>query len=166
MTGYSIIPGQTSAELNWECDKSSFGQWNLRWGAVNGISSQTVVIGNKTQYFFEDLQPGETYYCELYYSQWTVTGRVYRLEFQALNRLSDYPLIGAMDRTWHKGEQIRLFLLNQLEDGASVSWAVDSQPVSDEVYTFARSGAHKISATIVYADGARETLTKILEVKE
>ena len=166
MTGYSIIPGQTSAELNWECDKSSFGQWNLRWGAVNGISSQTVVIGNKTQYFFEDLQPGETYYCELYYSQWTVTGRVYRLEFQALNRLSDYPLIGAMDRSWHKGEQIRLFLLNQLEDGASVSWAVDSQPVSDEVYTFARSGAHKISATIVYADGARETLTKILEVKE
>ena len=166
MTGYSIIPGQTSAELNWECDKTSFGQWNLRWGAVNGISSQTVVIGNKTQYIFEDLLPGETYYCELYYSQWTVTGRVYRLEFQALNRLSDYPLIGAMDRTWHKGEQIRLFLLNQLEDGASVSWAVDSQPVSDEVYTFARSGAHKISATIVYADGARETLTKILEVKE
>ena len=166
MTGYSIIPGQTSAELNWECDKSSFGQWNLRWGAVNGISSQTVVIGNRTQYFFEDLLPGETYYCELYYSQWTITGRVYRFEFQALNRLSDYPLIGAMDRTWHKGEQIRLFLLNQLEDGVSVSWAVDSQPVSDEVYTFARSGSHKISATIVYADGARETLTKILEVKE
>ena len=125
-----------------------------------------MAVGSKNQYVFEDLLPGETYYCELYYSQWNVTGRVYRLEFQALNRLSDYPLIGAMDRSWHKGEQIRLFLLNLTDEKAVVSWAVDSQPVNDEVYTFAHSGDHKISATIVYSDGARETLTKILEVKE
>jgi M6 family metalloprotease-like protein len=166
LTGYSIVPGQTSAQLSWESDKRGSGQWNLRWGAVNGISSQTVAVGSKNQYVFEDLLPGETYYCELYYSQWNVTGRVYRLEFQALNRLSDYPLIGAMDRSWHKGEQIRLFLLNLTDEKAVVSWAVDSQPVNDEVYTFSHSGDHKISATIVYSDGARETLTKILEVKE
>ena len=46
MTGYSIIPGQTSAVLSWECDKSAPGQWNLRWGSVNGINSQTVVVGD------------------------------------------------------------------------------------------------------------------------
>ena len=166
MTGYSIVPGQTSAQLSWESDKQGSGQWNLRWGAVSGISSQTVVVGSKNQYVFEDLLPGETYYCELYYSQWNVTGRVYRLEFQALNRLSDYPLIGAMDRSWRQGEQIRLFLLNLTDERATVSWAVDSQPVNDEVYTFTHAGAHKITAVIVYSDGSRETLTKILEVKE
>ena len=166
LTGYSIIPGQTSAVLSWECDKSASGQWNLRWGSVNGINSQTVVVGNKTQYVFDDLLPGETYYCELYYSRWNVVGRVYYLEFQALSSLSDYPLIGAMDRSWRKGEQIRLFLLNLLDEKAVVSWSVDSQPLADEFYTFARSGAHKISATITYPDGARETLTKILEVQE
>jgi hypothetical protein len=91
---------------------------------------------------------------------------VYYLEFQALSSLSDYPLIGAMDRSWRKGEQIRLFLLNLLDEKAVVSWSVDSQPLADEFYTFARSGAHKISATITYPDGARETLTKILEVQE
>ena len=166
MTGYSIVPGQTSAQLSWECDKHSSGQWNLRWGAVNGISSQTVVVGENTRYTFENLQPGETYYCELFYSRWNVSGRVYRLEFQALNRLSDFPLIGAMDRTWHKGDEIRLFLLNQLDEKATVSWSVDSQPVGDDVYVFTRSGAHKITATLVYADGTREVLSKILEVKE
>ncbi len=166
MTGYSIVPGQTSAQLSWECDKTGAGQWNLRWGAVSGISSQTVAVGSKNQYVFEDLLPGETYYCELYYSQWNVTGRVYHLEFQALSRLSDYPLIGAMDRSWHAGEQIRLFLLNLSDENAAVSWTVDNQPVNDEVFTFTHAGAYKITAVIVYSDGSRETLTKILEVKE
>lgn len=166
MTGYSIVPGQTSAQLSWESDKRGSGQWNIRWGAVNDISGQTVVVGGKNEYVFENLLPGETYYCELFYSQWNVAGRVYRLEFQALSRLSDYPLIGGMDRSWQKGEQIRLFLLNLTDEKAVVTWSVDSQPVNDEVYTFTHAGAHKITAVIVYSDGTRETLTKILEVKE
>jgi M6 family metalloprotease-like protein len=166
MTGYSIIPGQTTAELTWECNKSSTGQWNLRWGALNGVTSQTAVVGSKTSWTFENLEPGEAYYCELFYTHWNVTGRVYRMEFRALNRLSDYPLIGGMDAEWKVGSQIRLFLLNLLEEGAAVTWTVDNEPVNDGLYTFSHAGSYKISAEIAYPDGSREVLTKILEVKE
>jgi len=166
VTGYSIVPRQTSAQLTWECDKSSTGQWNIRWGAINGLTSETVVVANgKTSWNFDNLMPGESYYCELYYTRWNVTGRVYRMEFRALSRLSDYPLIGGMDQTWHAGDQIRLFLLNMDDEAAyKVAWTVNSEPVTDEIYTFAQAGSYKITAAVTYADGSTETLTKILEV--
>ena len=166
VTGYSIVPGQTSALLTWECDKTSSGQWNLRWGAVDGITSETVVVGSGTSWAFEDLTPGEAYYCELYYTRWNVTGRVYRMEFRALSRLSDYPLIGGMDLSWRVGDAIRLFLLNLPEEEVSVTWTVDNNPVPDSEFTFSRAGSYKITAVIAYPDGSRETLTKILEVIE
>ena len=163
VTGYSIVPGQTSAQLSWQCDKISSGQWNLRWGAVNGVTSQTVVP-DRNNWTFDNLTPGEAYYCELFYTRWGVTGRVYRMEFRALDRLSDYPLIGGMDRSWRVGDTLRLFLLNLLDEKATVAWSIDSEAVSDDAYVFARAGSYKITAVITYSDGTRETLTKILEV--
>ena len=165
VTGYSIVPGQTSAHLSWECDKISSGQWNLRWGAVNGVTSQTV-LPDKNNWTFDNLTPGEAYYCELFYTRWGVTGRVYHMEFRAIDRLSDYPLIGGMDRIWHVGEELRLFLLNLSDEKASVAWTIDNEPVTGESFTFAHAGSCLITATLRYADGSRETLTKILEVKE
>ena len=60
VTGWSIVPAQISALLEWQSDKSSSGQWELRWGILNGVSSQTVNTGSQTSYVFEDLVPGES----------------------------------------------------------------------------------------------------------
>ena len=95
-----------------------------------------------------------------------MTGKVYRMEFQALDRLSDYPLIGGFDRTWHKGDRFRLFLLNRSDEKAPVTWAINGKTCTDDVYVFEQAGSYRITATILCADGSRETLTKILEVKE
>jgi len=166
VTGYSIVPRQTSAQLTWDCDKSSTGQWNIRWGAVNGVASETVVVGSKTNWTFDDLTPGETYFCELFYTRWNVTGRVYRMEFRALSRLSDYPLIGGMDQAWCTGDTIRLFLLNMDDEAAvQVIWRIDGAALPADEYTFPQAGSYKIDAVLTYADGSTETLTKILEVK-
>ena len=166
VTGWSIFPAQTSALVEWECDKTSAGQWNLRWGIVNGVDETTVAVGNKHSYLLEGLTPGESYFCELFYTHWNVTGKVYRMEFRALNRLSDYPLIGGMDRTWKPGDRFRLFLLNQTDDLVSVSWRINSEPLEGDQYTFEKAGSYKITATIAYSDGSKETLTKIVEVKD
>ena len=166
VTGWSIVPAQISALLEWQSDKSSSGQWELRWGILNGVSSQTVNTGSQTSYVFEDLVPGESYFCEIYYTRWNVKGRTQRIEFRALDRLSDYPLIGGLDRVWHTGELFRLFLLNMNDDRASVSWSIDSQPSAGEAFRFEKAGSYKISATITYSDGSKEVLTKILEVKD
>ena len=166
VTDWSIFPAQTSALLEWECDKTGTGQWNLRWGIVNGVDETTVAVGNKHSYLFEGLTPGESYFCELYYTRWNVTGKVYRMEFRALNRLSDYPLIGGMDRSWKTGDRFRLFLLNLADDSVSVSWQINSESCEGEQYTFVKAGSYKIAATITYSDGSKETLTKIVEVKD
>ena len=166
VTGWSLVPGQTSAFLEWQSDKSSTGQWNLRWGILNGVSSETMTVGSQTSYLFEDLTPGESYFCEVYYTRWNVKGRVQRVEFSALNRLSDYPLIGGLDRDWHVGERFRLLVLNLPDDHASVSWRIDNLPCKDDSFIFKTAGFVKISATITYSDGSKEELTKILEVKD
>ena len=166
MTAWSIVPEQTSALLEWQVDKTSNGQWNLRWGIRNGIESETIVLGDKTRYSFENLIPGEWYYCELFYTHWAVTGKVYRMEFQALDRLSDYPLIGGFDRTWHVGDTFRLFLLNLTDPDATVNWSIDGASCTSQTYVFKHAGSYKISATIRFQDGSRETLTKIMEVKD
>lgn len=166
VTDWSIEPAQTSALLEWQCDKTGTGQWNIRWGAINSVDYASVTVGGRTNYLFEGLQPGESYYCELFYTRWNVTGKVYRMEFRALNRLSDYPLIGGVDRTWKTGDRLRLFLLNQADDMVSVVWSVNSERCTDAHYMFEQAGSYKIAATITYSDGTKETLTKILEVKD
>ena len=49
VTGWSIVPAQISALLEWQSDKSSSGQWELRWGILNGylcdITCKRVNIG-------------------------------------------------------------------------------------------------------------------------
>lgn len=166
VTGWSVTPYQTSALLEWQADKSGTGQWNLRWGPVSGLSTETVVANSKTSYVFEGLVPGDSYFCELFYTRWNITGKVYRIEFQALSRLSDYPLIGGADRVLHKGDSFRLYVLNLTEEKASVEWSIDGQTCRSEVFTFDHAGSYRIVATISYVDGSRETLTKILEVKD
>ncbi len=166
VTGWSVIPGQTSARLEWQTDKSSTGQWNIRWGAVNGVTSTTVAVGNETGYTFDGLEPGESYYCELFYTRWSITGKVYRIEFQALNRLSDYPLIGGVDRAWSVGERMRLFLLNETEETVSVVWTVNGESCPGGSFLFEKAGSYKITAVVTYADGSKETLVKIMEVKD
>ena len=166
MTGYSIVPAQTSALLEWETNKTGAGQWNIRWDAVDGVTPRTEVAGSRNRFLFENLEPGTSYYCELYYTRWGVTGKVYRMEFRALNRLSDYPLIGGVDRTFKVGDRLRLFLLNLPEEDVTVSWLIDGESYGEDIYTFKQAGSCKITATIDYADGSHETLTKILEVKD
>lgn len=166
VTGWSIVPAQTTALVEWESDKNDIGQWNLRWGALNGFDVTTVPVGSKRNYLLENLVPGESYFCELFYTRWNVTGKVYRMEFRALNRLSDYPLIGGVDRSWKPGDKLRLFLLNLEDEDATVAWQIDSQPYTADQITFEKAGTYKITALITYADGSKETLTKIVEVKE
>ncbi len=166
VTGWSIVPAQTTALLEWETNKNDTGQWNLRWGMINGLDVTTVTVGSKQNYLLENLVPGESYFCELYYTRWNVTGKVYRMEFKALNRLSDYPLIGGVDRSWKAGDKLRLFLLNLEDEDATVAWQVDSQPYTADQITFEKAGTYKITAIITYADSSKETLTKIVEVKE
>ena len=166
VTGWSIVPAQTTALLEWETNKNDTGQWNLRWGMINGLDVTTVTVGSKQNYLLENLVPGESYFCELYYTRWNVTGKVYRMEFKALNRLSDYPLIGGVDRSWKAGDKLRLFLLNLEDEDATVAWQFDSQPYTADQITFEKAGTYKITAIITYADSSKETLTKIVEVKE
>ena len=166
VTDWSITPSQTSALLEWQSDKTGAGQWNLRWGERNDVEEHLVAIGSQTRYLIAGLEPGKEYYCELYYTRANVTGKVYRMEFRALARLSDYPLIGGFDRTWHAGERFRLFLLNQTDEKAVVNWTVNGATCTNDVYVFEQAGSYRITATILCDDGSRETLTKILEVKE
>ncbi|MCR5710383.1 MAG: M6 family metalloprotease domain-containing protein [Bacteroidales bacterium] len=166
VTGYSIVPGQTSALLVWQVDKTGMGQWNIRWGLLGGVEVNTGVIGNQLRYVFEDLEPGGTYFCELFFTRWDVTGKSYRIEFSALNRLSDYPLIGGLDRVYRAGETLHLILLNVTEDGIRTDWSVDGQPCQEGEFTFPAAGSYRITAQIVYPDGSKETLTKILDVKD
>lgn len=166
VTGWSILPGQTSALLEWQSDKTSTGGWNICWGILNGVTSQTVPVGNQTSYVFDGLLPGQSYFCELYYTRWNVRGRTQRVEFSAMDRLSDYPLIGGLDRSWYAGERFRLFLLNMPEGNVTVSWTFDNLPCTGDSFRFEKAGSYKISATITYADGSKEVLTKILEVKD
>ena len=166
VTGWSIFPGQTFAQLDWQTDKTDVGQWNIRWGSINDITPMTVVVGNGTSYLFENLEPGQSYYCDLFYTKWNVTGKVYHMEFSALNRLSDYPLIGGLDRVWHSGDKFRLFVLNLSDDATAVSWYVDGDACRSDTFLFEKAGSYKISATITYADGTKETLVKIMEVKD
>ncbi|MBR1538977.1 MAG: M6 family metalloprotease domain-containing protein [Bacteroidales bacterium] len=165
VTGWSILPGQTSALLEWQTDKNSSGQWNIRWGILDGVTSETVQVGSQKRYIFDGLIPGQSYFCELYYTRWSVKGRTQRIEFSALDRLSDYPLIGGLDREWKSGELFRLFLLNLPEGIAAVSWEIDNLPYAADTFFFEKAGSYKISATLTYADGSKEVLTKILEVK-
>lgn len=166
VTGWSIVPAQTSALLEWESDKTGTGQWNLRWGVVNGLDENLVAVGNRTRWLLEGLVPGESYFCELFYTRWNVTGKVYRMEFSALNRLSDYPLIGGVDRAWRSGDRLRLFLLNFDNAQAGVNWRINNEKCTDAFYTFEKAGSYKIEAVISYSDGSKETLTKIVEVKD
>ncbi len=166
VTGWSIFPSQTFAQLDWQTDKKDYGQWNIRWGAINSITPTTVVVGSGTSYVFEGLEPGESYYCDLYYTRWNITGKVYHMEFRALSRLSDYPLIGGLDHSWYVGQQFRLFLLNLSDDVASVAWYIDGSQNKADSYVFEKAGSYKISAVLSYRDGSKETLVKILEVKD
>ena len=166
VTGWSIVPGQTSAYLSWETDKTASGEWNILWGGRNIVTEQRVTVGSRTNYLFENLEPDETYYCELFYTLRNLEGKHYRMEFRSVRRLSDYPLIGGVDQGARKGEMVYLSVLNLLEEGAAVSWFIDGSPIRDPVQTFEKAGSYKIEAVIAYADGSSETLTKILEVRE
>ena len=164
VTGWSIVPGQTSAFLSWEADKNAGGEWNILWGGSTLLTEQRVTVGSRTTFLFENLEPDESYYCELYYTLRNLEGKHYRLEFRSVRRLSDYPLIGGVEGPCRVGVPIYLSVLNLLEESALVSWFVDGTAVRDPQYTFERAGSYKVEAVIDYADGSRETLTKILEV--
>lgn len=166
VTGWSIVPGQTSAYLSWETDKTAGGEWNILWGGRSVVTEQRVTVGSRTNYLFEGLEPDETYYCELFYTLRNLEGKHYRMEFRSVRRLSDYPLIGGVDRYCRKGEEVYLSVLNLLEEGASVTWYIDGAAVRNPVQIFEKAGSYKIEAVIAYLDGSTETLTKILEVKE
>lgn len=166
VTGWSIVPGQTSAYLSWETDKTANGEWNILWGGNNVATEQRVTVGSRTNYLFEGLEPDETYYCELFYTLRNLEGKHYRMEFRSVRRLSDYPLIGGVDRPYRKGEVVYLSVLNLVEEGASVTWYIDGAAVRNPAQTFEKAGSYKIEAVIAYVDGSTETLTKILEVKE
>ena len=166
VTGWSVVPGQTSAYLSWEADKTSSGEWNILWGGGNMMEEERVTVGSRTNYVFENLEPDASYYCELFYTQRNIEGKHYRIEFRSLRRLSDYPLIGGVESPVRKGVPVYLSVLNLVEEGASVAWFIDGTPVREPQYVFGQAGSFKIEAVISYADGSRETLTKILEVKE
>ena len=166
VTGWSIVPGQTSAYLSWETNKVANGEWNIIWGGQTIVSEQRVIVGSRTNFLFEDLEPDETYYCELYYTLRNLEGKHYRMEFRSVRRLSDYPLIGGVDQGCRVGEPVYLSVLNLTEEDAKVSWYIDGTPVKESVRTFEQAGSYKVEAIIRYADGSSETLTKILEVRE
>ena len=78
--------------------------------------------------------------------------------------MSDYPLIGGMDQSYKAGDRLRLFLLNLTETGTQVIWSINGVSMDEDRYVFPESGSYLIVAKILYPDGSRETLTKILEV--
>lgn len=166
VTGWSIIPGQTSAYLSWEADKVASGEWNIIWGGRSIIQEQRVIVGSRTSYLFENLEPDESYYCELFYTLRNLEGKHYHMEFRSVQRLSDYPLIGGLEAGCRVGVPVYLSVLNLVEEGASVTWYINGESVKDLHHTFERAGMYKVEAVINYADGSYETLTKILEVKE
>ena len=166
MTGWSIVPGQTSALLTWEADKNAGGEWNIIWGGSNLVTEQHVTVGSRTSFLFEDLEPDESYYAELYYTLQNLEGKHYRMDFRSVRRLSDYPLIGGVEQGCRAGEPVYLSVLNLLETNAQVSWFINGSSIKDPLFSFEKAGSYKIEAVIAYSDGSRETLTKILEVRE
>ena len=166
LTGWSIVPGQTSAVLNWESDRFAGGEWNIIWGGTNIVSEQKVTVGGRTSFLFEGLIPGESYYCELFYTLRDLEGKHYRMEFKSVKRLSEYPLIGGFGRLCLVGETVNLSVLNLLDEAATVSWYIDGEALKSARHVFEKAGSYRIEAVINYIDGSRETLTKILDVKD
>lgn len=165
MTSYSVVPGQTTALLEWEQSKPASGQWNIILASRNVASSDTVVVTGATRYNFSNLNPGENYYCNIFYSQWSIEGKRYRIEFSTVKSLNSYPLIGEADRTYLTGDSMRLAVLNLTEPFTSISWTVNGQPC-EEGFTFPQAGSYRVCAIIVYEDGSSELLTKIIKVKD
>ena len=166
VTGWSIVPGQTSALLTWEADKTAGGEWNILWGGRSIITENRVTVGSRTSFLFEDLEPDESYWAELYYTLHNLEGKHYRMDFRSVRRLSDYPLIGGVEQGCKAGVPVYLSVLNLLEESARVSWFINGTALKDPAFSFERAGSYKIEAVIAYSDGSQETLTKILEVTE
>lgn len=165
ITNLTITPGQTSAELQWESDKSSKdGQWIVEWSAYNSIKKEVLAVIGDTNCTLEGLIPGTSYTCKVYFSKWNVSGKPVTMQFEAIKKLNSFPLIGGADARYMAGDVFRLIVLN-LEDEAKVDWYIDGKACREESFTFTESGKYLISAILRYNDGTEETLTKILDVK-
>lgn len=167
VTGFSVTPGQTSALLCWDSsDRKASGSWQITWGAKNSVlPPETVDAGNGGSYTIIGLIPGEEYWCDIFFRNWDVVGKSCRVEFKAIERLSDFPLIGGMNSGHRAGEELQLTVLNLTEKDASVSWTVDGEACEDGMYRCS-AGSHTVTATVRYADGSVETLTKIMKVDD
>ena len=164
INSYTVETDQRSALLKWEPSKSLGGRWQVVWGSVNSVVTDTVLT-NATSLRFAPLEPGETYSCILTYLYMGVSGKPFHLEFQTPGMLSSFPLIADMDRIVTAGTLIRLHLLNITEDIAEVQWYVDGQ-LNESGYFSPGAGQHRIKAYIRYPDGSTEILSKRLTVKE
>lgn len=165
LLGYSVIPDQTSALLEWEYSKEGPGCWELAWGSSSNPQINRCEVSGTNRYRFNDLIPGDNYFCVINFRNGNIVGKRNTIEFRTVERLSSFPLIGGADRSYSSGESVRLTVLNLTEDYVKIMWSVNHQVIVDEQYTFQSAGSYLIEADITYSDGSVETLTKLFKVK-
>ncbi|MBR5055676.1 MAG: M6 family metalloprotease domain-containing protein [Bacteroidales bacterium] len=161
---HTVQPEQTSASLSWVYDKGLGGEWVLIWGTPASIEADTVTLSSSS-YIFEDLTPGKTYFCDIYYLYKGIRGKSYHLEFQTTQMLSSFPLIAGREGVHRVGEEIRLRLHNLMEETTSIAWTVDGVTVTSGVFTPSKEGNCTVKAMISYPDGSQENLVKIIKVE-
>ena len=169
VSDYSVAPLQTSARLTWEADKTysgGDGGWVLEWHGGRSTEEYSVSTGAATEYALENLDPGGSYDCTIYYRTREKEGKKTKFQFETIRSLSRYPLIGEMEGSLKAGKTIRLLVLNLEEDYDSIVWALDGKQTAGEEITIATKGTHTLTATINYPDGSSEKLTKTLTVNE
>ena len=161
---HTLQPEQTSASLSWVSDKNLDGEWMLVWGAPSSIVADTVTV-QSSSYIFENLTPGNSYSCDIFYIYKGIRGKGYHLEFQTTHMLSSFPLIAGMEGTHLVGEEIRLRLHNLTEQISGLVWTVDGITVTNGAVTPSKEGNCTVKAVISYPDGSQESLVKIIKVE-
>lgn len=161
--GYSIEPNQTTAKLQWTVDKTSTGYWNVVWKQDIDIQADTVVVyGNS--YDFTNLKSGSNYDCLLYYVLGSQKGKIFTMPFQTMKMVSEFPLIAGMDKNYKVGDELRLNILNMVEETDSITWTINGIQCPELIFPFEQAGIYIVMAEIQYIDGSVEILRKRLSV--
>lgn len=166
VTDYSILPGQTYAQVQWATDKPYTGLWTFEWEGRSSVEKNTVQLGNASSCTLEDLVPGETYSCSFWPVYGSLTGKPVKIEFSTLKMLNNYPLIGGVGSRLKVGDVLHLMVLNLTEEYVSIRWYVDNVIWTASELHLEKAGELTLKAEIVYHDGSVEYLSKKLKVNE
>lgn len=153
--------GQREAYLQWPKEAGA-KEWVIEWKrVVDGEYQQQKVQTN--QYTLSGLQPGNEYVVRVAPLSGDKPGQYRERKFQTEVLTSEYAVIRSIRGVYAEGESLILKVKNVQTDIRSLEWKLDGKVITSERIT-PSAGEHRLSVTIVTADGQKEHLYKIFTV--